>query len=111
MKYVSYRSFRESIFSFFKSDPKNGQKIKKSLVGKIVAIDTKHKSSDNFNLVHIYEITDNIGKIGKFLGNIKYKNRFSFFKKSIGKVIIEKIENWRELSSDEYRSYESHNSK
>ena len=111
MTYVSYKSFRESIFSFFKGDPKNDQKIKKSLVGKIVAIDTKHKSSDNFNLIHIYEITDNLGKIGKFLGNIKYQNKIRFFKKSIGKVIVEKIENWRELSSDEYRSFKSQDPK
>lgn len=74
-----------------------------TLVGKIVGVDTKHKSSDNFNLIHIYRIVDAEGKSGAFLGNIKYKSKMAYFRKIAGKEFIDTIDEWRELTPDEVK--------
>lgn len=96
------KSIMSSFMSFI-----NGGNINKpkspTLVGKIVGVDTNHKSSDNFNLIHIYRIVDNEGKSGAFLGNIKYKSKMAYFRKIVGKEFIDNIEGWRELTPDEIK--------
>lgn len=98
----SNKSIMSSFMSFI-----NGGSVDKpkspTLIGKIVGVDTNHKSSDNFNLIHIYRIVDTEGKSGAFLGNIKYNSRISYFRKLVGKEFIDKIEGWRELTPDEIK--------
>jgi len=102
MSNITNGSFMESFLKFLKKqDPKIESE---SLFGKIVGVDTKHKSSDGFNLVHIYRISDRDGKTAAFLGNIKYKSKMSYFRKNTGKEFIEKIESWRELSPSELKT-------
>lgn len=95
----------KSIMSSFMSFINGSSNKPKSptLVGKIVGVDTKHKSSDNFNLIHIYRIVDAEGKSGAFLGNIKYKSKMAYFRKIVGKEFIDTIDGWRELTPDEVK--------
>lgn len=98
MVYKSYQQFKESIFSFFKPSDKL---TNPSLVGKLVAVESKFKSSDGYGLIHIYEIKDAEGKVGNFIGNIKFDDKIKFFKNRIGGDLVEKLEIWRELSPEE----------
>lgn len=98
MLILTFKKFNESsMFSFFK---KKDDSNTNTLIGKIVAVDTRIKSSDGYNLIHIYILKDKDGKIGKFLGNIRYKGKYSHFRKT-HTDIIEVISNWRELTDTE----------
>jgi len=103
MLILTFKKFNEStMFSFFRK--KNDGVRSNNLVGKVVAVDTKSKAGDGCNLIHIYIIKDVDGKIGKFAGNIKYKNGKSHFKRSTISI-VEPIQGWRELSTEEYKVY------
>ena len=99
MSIKTFKKFNSPMFSFFKKN-QNDKKLDIGLFGKLVAIDTKVKSSDGFNLIHIYKIKDRDGKIGKFLGNIKYKGSHISFRRSVSQI-VEEIPNWRDLSESE----------
>lgn len=99
MPKIPNKSFMESFMSFLKKP--DVKKVETGLIGKIVGVDTNHKSSDNYNLIHIYRIVDKDGKVGAFLGNIKYKSKMAHFRKNIGKEFTDNIENWRELTPKE----------
>lgn len=98
MLILTFKKFNESsMFSFFK---KKDDSNTTTLIGKIVAVDTRIKSSDGYNLIHIYILKDKDGKIGKFLGNIRYKGKYLHFRKTTSDI-IEVINNWRELTDIE----------
>ena len=91
---LTFEKFNEKIvFSLLKNS--------KSFKGKIVCINTHIKSSDGYNLHHVYLIVDDAGKIGKFLGNIKYRNEIRFFRKSSGRPIIENIVDWFDITKSD----------
>lgn len=103
MLILTFKKFNESsMFSFFKK--KDDDRQSNRLIGKIVAVDTKIKSSDGYNLIHIYVIKDREGKIGKFMGNIRYRGETFHFRKS-HLNITEPIDGWRELSPSETKLY------
>lgn len=99
----TFKKFNEeTMFSFFKG--KNSIDIStNSLIGKVVCVDTNVKSSDGFTLKHVYQIEDDNGKVGRFLGNIKSKGRVKYFKKTSGRSIIEKIEGWEYITPSELK--------
>lgn len=98
---MTFKKFNEELmFSFFKKKD-SVKKQSRGMMGKIVCIDTSIKSPDGYSLRHVYQIQDLNGKIGRFLGNIKYSGRIRFFRKSSGKSIIEEIENWEDISESD----------
>ena len=91
---MTFKKFNESMFSFFGDKKLNT----KSFKGKIVAIDTNFKNKNEYNLIHIYEIVNTEGTLGKFLGNIRHRNGKFYHFKECDFQIVENISNWRDLS-------------